>query len=54
MCIVYNKNTNIIHQITMIEGDKLSKSADDIQKRRFSRDINLNQSDVYFMLLLFS
>ena len=33
MCIVYNINTNIIHQIEIIEGDKRSKSADDVQKR---------------------
>ena len=32
MCIVYNRNTNIIYQITMTEGEKLSKSADDVQK----------------------
>ena len=35
MCIAYNRNTNIIHQITIIEGEKLSKSADDVKKVDF-------------------
>ena len=40
MCIVYKTNTNIIHQITMIESEKLSKSTDDVEKSRVSRDIS--------------
>ena len=41
MCIVYNRNTDIIHQITMIESAKLSRIADDVQKVEFQETYQL-------------